>query len=53
MYGFWFIRMYSIVQKKKRGCMDDEGILPGKSFVQRLNKFGVTKEEFIKALEEI
>jgi ribonuclease M5 len=29
------------------------GYANGKSFVQRLNKFGITKEEFIKALEEI
>ena len=43
----------SAARRKALGKALGIGYANGKSFVQRLNKFGITKEEFIKALEEI
>jgi len=43
----------SSARRKALGKKLGIGYANGKSFVQRLNKFGITKEEFIKALEEI
>jgi len=43
----------SSARRQKVSKMLGIGYCNGKIFLQRLNKFGITKEEFVKALQEI
>ena len=43
----------SAARRKALGKQLGIGYANGKSFLQRLNKYGITREAFCKALEEI